>query len=56
MDRQVKTEKYVVTVTADKATHTYEPTTEAAFTKFSTGQSVVVTTNALGAVTEVKPK
>lgn len=56
LDRQVKTEKYVVTVTADKVTNTYEPTTEAAFTKYSVGQSVVVTTNALGAVTDVKPK
>ena len=56
MDRQVKTEKYVVTVTADKATSAYEPTTEAAFTKFSVGQAVVVTTNALGSVTDVKPK
>ena len=56
LDRQTKTEKYVVTVSAEGATNTYEPTTEAGFTKFSVGEKVVVTTNALGSVTDVEPK
>jgi hypothetical protein len=56
LDRQVKTEKYVLTVTSDGTTNTFEPSKEASFTRFSTGQSVVVTTNALGAVTDVTPK
>lgn len=56
LDRQTKTEKYVVTVSADGATNTYEPTSEAGFKKFSVGEKVVVTTNALGSVTDVEPK
>ena len=55
-DRQLKTEKYTVSVTYGEGEKgDYNPKTEADFLKWKKGQSVVVSVNNLGTVTDLKP-
>lgn len=56
LDRQVKTEVYNLSLAVGPDTYDYAPANEAEFVKFKPQQSVVVTTNALGAVTDVRAK
>lgn len=55
LDRQVKKETYAVDVSFEGGKGAYEPEKAENFTKLSVGQKVVVTTNALGTVTDVEP-